>query len=76
MKNKNSIFIFIFLLILIVLVLLICNKRFTYSNLYKSKKYKIAVIIHGYAPRSLKYTHDSIQQKIINKLINKYDVDV
>ncbi len=76
MKNKNSIFIFIFLLILIVLVLLICNKRFTYSNLYKSKKYKIAVIIHGFAPRSLKYTHDSIQQKIIDKLRNKYDVDV
>lgn len=71
---KNNIFIFIFLILLIIL--LIYNKRYIYSKLYKNKKYKIAVIIHGYSPRSFKYTHESIQENIIDKLKRKYDVDV
>ena len=71
---KNNIFIFIFIILLTLI--LIYNKRQIYSNLYKNKKYKIIVIIHGFAPRSLKYTYESIQEKIIDKLRNKYDVDV
>ena len=65
MKNKNNIFIFIFLILLIVLLIY----NISNINLYINKKYKIIVIIHGLTKlRSIKYTHKSIQENIINKL--------
>ena len=74
MKTMNKILIVVIVILLIGL--LIYNKNYIYSKLYENKRYKIAVIIHGYAPRSFKYTYKSIQENIINKLNTKHDVDV
>ena len=73
MNTFSKIFILIFLILF-----LIFYQKYLYFKLfenYENKKYKIAIIIHGYAPRSFKYTYKSIQKNIINKL-NKYKVDV
>lgn len=73
MKNKHKIFILIITILLVGL--LIYNKKYIYSRLFQNK-YKVAVIIHGFAPRSFRYTYKSIEENIINKLKYKYDVDV
>ena len=74
MKKINKIIIVVILILLIGL--LIYNKKYIYSKSYENKRYKIAVIIHGYAPRSFKYTYKSIQENIINKLNTNHEVDV
>ena len=73
MKNINKILILILLFLFFIFNQKYLDKKI-FEN-YENKKYKIAVIIHGYAPRSFKYTYKSIQENIINKL-NDYKVDV
>ena len=41
-----------------------------------NQKPKIAVCCCGFAPRSLKYTHESIETNVINVLKEDFDVDV
>ena len=73
MKNIKKILIF---MVILLIGILFYNKEYIYSKLYKNKRYKIAVIIHGYAPRSFKYTYKSIQKNIINQLRINHNVDV
>lgn len=73
MKNIKKILIF---MVILLIGILFYNKEYIYSKLYKNKRYNIAVIIHGYAPRSFKYTYKSIQKNIINQLRVNHNVDV
>ena len=73
MKNINKLLIII---IILLIVLLFYNKNYIYSKLYENKKYNVAVIIHGYAPRSFKYTYESIEQNIIKTLRINHNVNV
>ena len=68
--------ILIIVIVILLIILWFYSRNYKYSKLYENKRYKIAVIIHGYAPRSFKYTYKSIQENIINKLNTKHEVDV
>tara|TARA_Y100000816_G_scaffold289592_1_gene276363 strand:- start:864 stop:1739 length:876 start_codon:yes stop_codon:yes gene_type:complete len=74
--NKIAIVVIVIQVVMLLIGLLIYNKHSIYPESSKNEKFKIAIIIHGYAPRSFKYTYKSIQENIINTLNTKHEVNV
>lgn len=67
-KNKTYYILFVILVVLLILHL--------FYKIKSKQNFNIAVIIHGFSPRSFKYTHQSIKENIINTLKQNPNVNV
>ena len=71
--NLTRIRIISFILIVACIIVKLLKKRRVET--FVSPKKRVCVIICGFAPRSFKYVHKTIQNKIIDVLNTKYEVD-
>lgn len=79
---KLLVFIFILLIIFLLSILIIninniYEEKFSNNSNKQVVKIKVAVLVAGFAPRSIKYTYKTIEDNIINHLKkNNFDVDI
>jgi len=71
--NLTRIRIISFILIVACIIVKLLKRR--RLETFVSPKKRVCVIICGFAPRSFKYVHKTIQNKIIDVLNTKYEVD-
>ena len=75
MKNNiNNLLIIIILLLILIFIIHIIDNFINYKQIYK--KYKIAVLLFGFSPRSFRYTYNYINNNIIHELDKYYYTDV
>lgn len=74
MQKKNYLFLMLLLILLSIFVSYLINNRINNNN--KNKKYKVAVLIFGFSPRSFRYTYNEINNNIIKELNKYYYTDV
>ena len=70
--NLQFLIILGFIILSAIIYVLFLQEKETFDN----RKNKVIVCFFGVVPRSIKYTFSSIQNRLLNKLKQYYDVDI